>query len=51
MLVGTIMSAVFGYLAIKWMLKLITKGKLKYFAYYVWILGTVILVAQLLGRF
>jgi undecaprenyl-diphosphatase len=51
MLVGTIMSAIFGYLAIKWMLKLITKGKLKYFAYYVWILGTVILVAQLLGRF
>lgn len=51
MIVGTIVSAVFGYLAIKWMLRLIAGGKLKLFAYYVWFLGLVILVAQLLGRF
>ena len=51
MLVGTIVSAVFGYLAIKWMLRLIAGGKLKLFSYYVWFLGLVIVVAQLLGRF
>lgn len=51
MLVGTIISAIFGYMAIKWMLKLIAKGKLKYFSYYVWVLGAVIVVAQILGKF
>lgn len=51
MIVGTIISAFLGYIAIKWMLRLIAGGKLKFFSYYVWVLGLVILAAQLLGKF
>jgi undecaprenyl-diphosphatase len=49
--VGTIVAGISGYIAIKFMLKLIAKGSLKFFAYYVWILGSVIIAAQLLGKF
>lgn len=48
---GTIASAVFGYIAVKWMLKILQKGSLKGFAIYVWILGAGVLVLQFLGKF
>ena len=36
---GMIVAAISGYAAIKGMIKLVSKGKLSYFSYYVWALG------------
>ncbi|MBR5315444.1 MAG: undecaprenyl-diphosphate phosphatase [Firmicutes bacterium] len=38
-LAGMVVAAVSGYAAIKGMIKLVSKGKLSYFSYYVWVLG------------
>ncbi len=51
LIIGTIVSAVTGYIAVKWMLNVIQRGSLRGFAYYVWILGAVIIVAQFMGKF
>ena len=48
-LVGVIVSCVTGYLAIRFMLKLITKVSLNWFALYVAILGVLFLALQLFG--
>ncbi|MBQ8312451.1 MAG: undecaprenyl-diphosphate phosphatase [Clostridia bacterium] len=48
-IVGVIVSAVSGYLAIRFMLRLINKVSLNWFALYVALLGLVILVLQLAG--
>ena len=47
MLCGFIVAALSGYLAIKFMLKLIKACRLRYFSYYVFALGAFILVDQL----
>ena len=47
--VGVIVSGAVGYLAIRFMLKLITKVSLNWFALYVAILGVIFLAAQLFG--
>lgn len=49
--VGTLTAALCGYIAVKWMLKVIQRGTLKGFSVYVWILGLGILVAQYMGKF
>ncbi len=36
---GMVVAAISGYAAIKGMIKLVSKGKLSYFSYYVWALG------------
>lgn len=51
LLIGTALSAVFGYIAVKWMISILQKGSLKGFAIYVWLLGGVILGAQWLEIF
>lgn len=43
-LVGMVVAAVSGLLAIKTMIKLITDKKLNYFSYYVWILGAAVVL-------
>lgn len=48
-IIGVIVSAVSGYLAIRFMLRLINKVSLNWFALYVALLGLVILVLQLAG--
>ena len=48
-LAGVIVAGVVGYLAIRFMLKLITKVSLNWFALYVAILGVIFLAAQLFG--
>lgn len=47
LLAGMAAAGVTGFLAIKLMLKAIMKMKMKYFAYYVFILGTLIIAGQL----
>jgi len=51
LVLGTAAAAVSGYVAVKWMLQIIQRGSLKVFAVYVWVLGGIILGAQLLGKF
>lgn len=51
LLVGTAMSAVFGYLAVKWMIAVLQRGSLRGFALYVWALGLIVLIAQFTGHF
>ncbi|MBQ8654606.1 MAG: undecaprenyl-diphosphate phosphatase [Clostridia bacterium] len=48
-IVGMVVAAVSGYLAIRFMLKLINRVSLNWFALYVAILGLIVLVLQLLG--
>lgn len=47
LLAGMVAAGVTGFLAIKLMLSAVKKMKLKYFSYYVWTLGTIIIIAQL----
>lgn len=51
LLVGIFASAIFGYMAIKWMVNFLKKHSLKPFAIYVWVLGLVVLFFQFTGRF
>lgn len=49
--IGILSSAVFGYLAVKWMIQYLKKHSLKVFAVYVWILGAFIIGMQYMGVF
>lgn len=51
LLVGITTSAIFGYIAVRWMIGFLKKHSLKPFAVYVWMLGLVILFFQFTGRF
>ncbi len=46
-LVGIIAAGVSGYFAIRFMIKVINKGKLKYFSYYLYIVAALVLFDQL----
>lgn len=48
--VGVLSSAIFGYIAVKWMIQYLKNHSLKIFAVYVWIIGGVILVLQFAGK-
>ncbi len=48
-LLGVIVSAVSGFIAIKWMIKLVSKKKLYYFSYYVWIVAIAVLIYSFIG--
>ncbi|ANB61773.1 undecaprenyl-diphosphate phosphatase [Anoxybacteroides amylolyticum] len=51
LVVGTISSAFFGYIAVRWMIRYLQKHSLKMFAIYVWALGLLVLVLQWTGKF
>lgn len=51
LLIATLSSAIFGYLAIQWMIDFVKKRSLKIFAVYVWVLGGLILILQWTGVF
>jgi len=46
MIFGFLAAAVSGYLAIRFMIDMIKKGKLRWFSYYVFVLGSVLIVDQ-----
>lgn len=46
LIVGLILSTVTGVIAIKFLIKMLEKGKLYYFSYYVWIIGGIIILTQ-----
>jgi undecaprenyl-diphosphatase len=49
--IGIAVSAISGYIAVRWMIAVLKKGSLKGFAIYVWVLGLIILIAQYLKIF
>jgi len=49
--VGIISSAIFGYIAVRWMIGYLRNHSLKPFAIYVWVLGVIVLFFQFTGRF
>jgi undecaprenyl-diphosphatase len=50
LLVGVVSSALFGYVAVRWMVNYLKKHSLKPFAVYVWILGFIVLFIQFTGN-
>ncbi|WP_134700209.1 undecaprenyl-diphosphate phosphatase [Ammoniphilus sp. YIM 78166] len=50
LLIGTFAAAIAGYIAVRWMLNILKRGSLKSFAYYVWGVGGIIIVLQILGK-
>lgn len=48
--VGMVVAAVSGVLAIKAMIKIVSDKKLKYFSYYVWALGTAVIIYSITVR-
>lgn len=51
LLIGTAMAGICGYAAVRWMIRLLRRGSLKGFAWYVWALGVLILFLQWSGHF
>jgi undecaprenyl-diphosphatase len=49
LIAGIVAAAVFGFIAVKWMISVLNRGSLKPFAYYVWALGIIILIIQWSG--
>ena len=49
--VATLSSAIFGYMAVVWMINFLKRKSLKIFAVYVWVLGISIIILQLTGIF
>ncbi|MEI2469560.1 undecaprenyl-diphosphate phosphatase, partial [Peribacillus frigoritolerans] len=49
--VGTLSAAIFGYIAVVWMIDFLKKRSLKIFSIYVWALGAIILFMQFTGKF
>lgn len=49
LIIGTLSAVIAGYIAVKWMLRILQTGSLKVFSYYVWILGIIIIIIQWLG--
>jgi undecaprenyl-diphosphatase len=41
---GTLMAGLIGYLALRYLLKVISRGKLFHFSYYCWLLGALVLI-------
>jgi len=44
---GMLFAAISGFIAVKAMINLVQKGKLRYFSYYLWVLGALVLLDQL----
>ncbi|MDA8354099.1 MAG: undecaprenyl-diphosphate phosphatase [Firmicutes bacterium] len=51
LMMATVMSTLFGYLAVRWMIRLLQRGSLRPFAVYVWGLGLLVLLFQWSGQF
>lgn len=46
--IGVLLSAATGVIAIKVLIKALQKGKLYYFSYYVWAVGSILIISQLI---
>lgn len=48
--IGTFAALLSGYVAVRWMLRILQKGSLQLFSIYVWLLGLGIIIAQIMGK-
>ncbi len=48
--IGPVVAAVSGYYAIKFMIRLLQRGSMRGFSYYVWVLGALVIVLQFTGK-
>ncbi len=46
LILGIVISAITGIIAIKFLIKVLEKGKLHYFSYYLWVIGAIIIIRQ-----
>lgn len=49
-ILGPVVAAISGYFAIRFMLRVLQRGSMKGFSYYVWALGVLIIILQLAGK-
>ncbi|WHH58992.1 undecaprenyl-diphosphatase UppP [Petroclostridium sp. X23] len=49
-LIGTVAAAITGFVAIKFLINLLNKGKLYMFSYYCWIVGSLVIIYSLLMK-
>ena len=47
LVVGVVISAIVGVFAMKILMSLLENKKLHYFSYYLWVLGTILLISQI----
>jgi len=50
LLIGTIVASLSGFWAVKFMIRILQRGSMKWFSYYVWVLGGLIIILQLGGK-
>jgi undecaprenyl-diphosphatase len=50
MIVGFVTSLVVGYFAIKLLVYVLKNNRLKYFSYYCWAVGLIVLIMQIVNR-
>ncbi|MGM0395538.1 MAG: undecaprenyl-diphosphate phosphatase [Bacillota bacterium] len=48
LIVGVILSTIVGVISIKALIKILNKNKLHYFSYYLWVVGTITIISQLI---
>ncbi len=48
LIIGVVLSTIVGIVSIKLLMRLIKKGKLYYFSYYLWILGALTIISQII---
>ncbi len=49
-ILGTGLSFLFGYLAIRWLIAVVRRGRISVFAYYCWVVGAAVVAWKLLAR-
>ena len=49
LLVGLVVTVVVGYVSLRLLLRVVMKGRLYLFAYYCWVIGSAVLLTQILG--
>lgn len=48
LIVGVVLSAIVGIISIKFLVRILNKNKLHYFSYYLWIVGAITIISQLI---
>lgn len=48
LIVGVTLSAIVGIISIKFLVKILNKNKLHYFSYYLWVVGAITIISQLI---
>lgn len=50
LIIGMALSFIFGYIAVKWLIAVVRRGRIQIFAYYCWAVGLAVIVWQVAAR-